>query len=98
MLYFIEVKIAYRSLRLVYHYIVRRCREEVGMTIDVHWFGVHLLRAVAVMKALADGADIVKVREWPGHTNVSTTRIYDKRKMRAKQSPTFKVEYGKPAN
>ena len=39
------------------------------------------------------GAAIAKVHEWLGHANVSTTRIYDKRRMRPEDSPTFKVEY-----
>ena len=37
--------------------------------------------------------DIAKVQEWLGHANVSTTRMYDKRKNRPEDSPTFKVEY-----
>ena len=38
-------------------------------------------------------ADIAKVQEWLGHANVSTTRLYDKRKNRPEDSPTFRVEY-----
>jgi hypothetical protein len=30
---------------------------------------------------------------WLGHANVSTTRLYDRRKMRPEDSPTFKVAY-----
>lgn len=37
------VKTAYRSPSLVDHAIVRCYEEEVGMTIDVHGFGVHPL-------------------------------------------------------
>jgi hypothetical protein len=32
-------------------------------------------------------------REWVGHANISTTRIYDHRKTRPEDSPTFKVNY-----
>jgi integrase/recombinase XerD len=35
--------------------------------------------------------DIAKVQEWLGHADVSTTRLYDRRKMRPKDSPTFRV-------
>jgi site-specific recombinase XerD len=65
----------------------------VGITLDVHGFCVHSLRATAATNVLAHGADIAKVQEWLGHANVSTTRIYDKRNSRPEESPTFKVEY-----
>jgi len=77
----------------VYQEIVRRYGKAVGITIDVHGFCVHSLRATAATNALAHGADIAKVQEWLGHANVSTTRIYDKRRMRPEESPIFKVEY-----
>ena len=38
-------------------------------------------------------ADIAKVQEWLGHANIATTRIYDYRKTRPEDSPTFKVPY-----
>jgi integrase/recombinase XerD len=43
--------------------------------------------------ALDHQADIAKVREWLGHANIATTRIYDHRKTRPEDSPTFKVAY-----
>jgi integrase/recombinase XerD len=43
--------------------------------------------------ALGHEADIAKVQEWLGHANISTTRIYDHRRTRAEDSPTFKVAY-----
>lgn len=61
--------------------------------INVQEFCVHSLRATAAINALDNGSDIAKVQEWLGHANVSTTRLYDKRKMRAEDSPTFKVNY-----
>ena len=53
----------------------------------------HGLRPTAATNALEHGADIAKVQEWLGHSNISTTRLYDKRKTRPQDSPTFKVEY-----
>ena len=55
--------------------------------------GTHALRATAATNALDHQADIAKVQEWLGHANIATTRIYDHRKTRAEDSPTFKVAY-----
>ena len=55
--------------------------------------GAHALRATAATNALDHEADIAKVQEWLGHANIATTRIYDHRKTRPEDSPTFKVEY-----
>lgn len=54
---------------------------------------VHGLRATAATNALDHQADIAKVQEWLGHSNISTTRLYDRRKMKPEDSPTFKVSY-----
>ena len=51
------------------------------------------LRATAATNALDHEADIAKVQEWLGHANIATTRIYDRRKMKPEDSPTFKVSY-----
>jgi integrase/recombinase XerD len=77
----------------VYEDIVKRYGREVGITIDVRGFCVHSLRATAATNALAHGADIAKVQEWLGHADISTTRLYDRRRWRPEESPTFKVEY-----
>jgi integrase len=50
-------------------------------------------RSTAATNALDHQADIAKVQEWLGHANISTTRLYDRRKHRPEDSPTFKVEY-----
>ena len=73
--------------------MVRRYGKQVGINTDVHGFCVHSLRATAATNALEHNADIAKVQEWLGHANVSTTRLYDKRKNRPEDSPTFRVEY-----
>ena len=51
--------------------------------------GAHVLRATAATNALDHAADIAKVQEWLGHANIATTRIYDHRRTRPEDSPTF---------
>jgi integrase/recombinase XerD len=55
--------------------------------------GAYALRATAATNALDHQADIAKVQEWLGYANIATTRIYDHRKTRPEDSPTFKVAY-----
>jgi integrase/recombinase XerD len=68
--------------------LVRRYSAALGFEI-----GAHALRATAATNALDNKADIAKVQEWLGHANIATTRIYDHRKTRPEDSPTFKVSY-----
>ena len=68
--------------------LVRRYSAELGFEI-----GVHALRATAATTALDHQADIAKVQEWLGHANIATTRIYDHRKTRPEDTPTFTVAY-----
>jgi integrase len=77
----------------VYRHIVRKYGRETGISAEVNGLCVHSLRATAATNALAHEADIAKVQEWLGHANVSTTRLYDRRKMRPEDSPTFRVQY-----
>jgi site-specific recombinase XerC len=48
---------------------------------------------LSATNALSDEADIAKVREWLGHANVSTTRLYDRRETKPEDSATFHVKY-----
>ncbi|PXW80380.1 site-specific recombinase XerD [Nitrosomonas sp. Nm84] len=68
--------------------LVQRYSIKLGFRI-----GAHSLRATAATNALDHQADIAKVQEWLGHANIATTRIYDHRKTRPEDSPTFKVTY-----
>jgi site-specific recombinase XerD len=77
----------------VYQNIVRHYGKLTGITLDVHGFCVHSLRATAATNALSHQADIARVQAWLGHANIATTRIYDKRQQRPEDSPTYKVEY-----
>ncbi|MEO5654471.1 MAG: site-specific integrase [Nitrosospira sp.] len=51
------------------------------------------MRATAATNALDHQADIAKVQEWLGHTNIATTRIYVHRKTWPGDSPTLKVSH-----
>jgi site-specific recombinase XerD len=77
----------------VYEDIVRRYAREIGLIDAVPGLCVHSLRATAATNALLHEADIAKVQEWLGHSDISTTRMYDKRQSRPEDSPTFKVRY-----
>ena len=68
--------------------LVRGYSTQLGFQI-----GAHALRATAATNALDHQADIAKVQEWLGHANIATTRIYDHRRTRPEDSPTFKVAY-----
>jgi len=54
---------------------------------------LHALRATAATNALEHSADIAFVQMWLGHSNISTTRLYDRRRSRPEDSPTFRVRY-----
>jgi site-specific recombinase XerD len=77
----------------IYRNIVQKYGEQTGVDIEVSGLCVHSMRATAATNALANEADIAKVQEWLGHTNVSTTRLYDRRKSKPEDSPTFHVKY-----
>jgi integrase/recombinase XerD len=73
----------------VYRNIVTKYGRESGVSAEVHGMGVHSMRATAATNALSHESDIAKVQEWLGHANVSTTRLYDRRKSKPEDSPTF---------
>ena len=75
----------------VYSEVVKRYMLPLGITGEN--LGPHALRATAATCALENQADIAKVQEWLGHSNINTTRVYDRRETRAPDSPTFKVSY-----
>ena len=77
----------------IYKNIVAKYGLETGINIEVNGLCVHSMRATAVTNALSNEADIAKVQEWLGHSNVSTTRLYDRRKSKPEDSPTFHVKY-----
>jgi integrase/recombinase XerD len=74
-------------------HIKKGADRETGINAEVNGLCVHSLRATAATNALSNEADIAKVQEWLWHANVSTTRLYDRRKTRPEDSPTFHVKY-----
>ena len=75
----------------IYSEVVKRYMAQVG--IEGENMGPHALRATAATSALEHDADIAQVQEWLGHSNISTTKVYDRRDAKPRQSPTFKVSY-----
>ncbi len=71
--------------------MVKDYGRKAGITLD--GLCLHALRATAATNALENQADIAYVQTWLGHANISTTRLYDRRKSRPEDSPTFKVHY-----
>jgi site-specific recombinase XerD len=51
------------------------------------------MRATDATNALSNEADIAKLQEWLAHANISTTRLYDRRKSKPEDGPTFHVPY-----
>jgi integrase/recombinase XerD len=77
----------------IYKNVVLKCARAMGINEEVVGLCVHTLRATAATNALSNEADIAKVQEWLGHANVSTTRLYDRRKSKPENSPTVHVKY-----
>ena len=71
--------------------LVKKYAATAGISFD--GLCLHSLRATAATNALEHQADIAYVQKWLGHANISTTRLYDRRRSRPEDSPTFKVRY-----
>jgi len=71
--------------------LVKKYAAKAGIAFD--GLCLHSLRATAATNALEHQADIAYVQKWLGHANISTTRLYDRRRSRPEDSPTFKVRY-----
>ena len=48
------------------------------------------------MNALNHEAAFARVQKWMGHTNISTKRLYGRKKPKLEDSPTFLVPQGIP--
>jgi integrase/recombinase XerD len=75
----------------IYHCVIQKYAKIAGVAVP--GFCTHALRATAATNALDHEADIAKVQEWLGRATIATTRLYDRRRSRPEDSPTFKVVY-----
>ena len=75
----------------IYKDVVQHYARKLGL--EPRSVCVHGLRATAATNALDHEADIAKVQDWLGHSSISTTRPYDRRKSKPEDSPRFKVTY-----
>jgi integrase len=71
--------------------LLKRYGAKAGISMD--GLCLHALRATAATNALEHQADIAYVQMWLGHSSIATTRLYDRRRSRPEDSPTFKVSY-----
>ncbi len=79
------------SAQGVYSQVVKAYGSALGFTMER--FAPHALRATAATNALEQDACIGRVQEWLGHASIATTRLYDRRKFKSADSPTFKIAY-----
>jgi len=73
--------------------MVRSYAMKVGLTTDIMNIGAHAMRTTAATNALEHAADITKVQELLGHSNISTTKLYDRRSSKPEDSAVFKIEF-----
>jgi integrase/recombinase XerD len=73
----------------IYRNIIMKYAKDTGINAEAIGVCVHSMRATAATNALSNEADIAKVQEWLNHANVSTTRLYDRRKTRPETARHF---------
>jgi hypothetical protein len=57
--------------------MLAKCAADAG--IEVNGFGPHALRATTATNALEHNADIARVQQWLGHSNLPTMCVYNRR-------------------
>ena len=76
--------------RLAAYNVFKKYARAVGLPEDAV---PHSARATFATDSLNAGALLEHVQQVLGHTNISTTKIYDRRKMLHRESPTLVVHY-----
>ena len=79
------------SQEAVFQRIVSKYAIESG--VDPHEVCVHSFRVTSATNAIEHSSSIEEVREWLGHSSISTTDGYIRTRVRPEDSPTFKVRY-----
>lgn len=79
------------SREVVFQNIVRKYARQAR--VDPREVSVHSFRATAATNAEENKSDLKEIQGWMGHSSVSTTEAYARRRVRVDESPTFKVRY-----
>jgi integrase/recombinase XerD len=77
----------------VYHNIVRKYGLQTGISAEVNGLCAHSRAPRPPPMRCRTRPTFAEVQEWLGHSNVSTTRLKDRRKVRPEDSRTFRVRY-----
>ena len=72
--------------------MVRKYATQAGLVSEISNIGAHAMRATAATNALEHAADIAKVQEMLGHSNISTMKLYNRRSSNPEDSAVFKIE------
>jgi len=73
--------------------MVRSYALKANLLSEILNIGAHAMRATAATNALEHAADITKVQEMLGHSNIATTKLYDRRSSNPEDSAVFKIEF-----
>ncbi len=73
-------------------WIVKKYASKIS---DKYISGAHIARATVISSLLENGADIYRVSQMVQHSSTNTTRGYDKRTKKLKDSPIFDLKFFK---
>ena len=71
-------------------YIISKYVKKAGITKKI---SPHSARATYIGSALEGGEELLKVSQEVGHASVKTTEVYNKRRMKLKDSPTYNLGF-----